>query len=177
MAVQSKGDLEHFYERPDPWGYEDNPGDLNRRARLLAALPEKPYARVLDIGCGEGFVTSRLPGDLVVGIDLSANAVARAKSRSESHVTYMQRSLFDLPHAWRTELFDLIVVTGVLYPQYIGRAYLLAFTIIDNLLKVGGHLVCSHIFDWYKFRFPYTTLTREYYRYRDYTHVLEVYVK
>jgi 2-polyprenyl-3-methyl-5-hydroxy-6-metoxy-1,4-benzoquinol methylase len=177
MAIQSKENLEEWYEKPDPWGYETNPADLNRRAMLLSVIPQKPYARVLDIGCGNGFVTNRLPGDSIIGIDQSENAIAYARSRKAPHIEFLQKSFFELQEANWSRRFDLIVITGVLYPQYIGEGRLLAYTIIDELLKPGGHLVCAHILEWYQCRFPYITVTREYYPYRDYSHILEVYVK
>ena len=46
-------------------------------------------------------------------------------------------SLFDLPTLQWDQSFDLIVITGVLYPQYIAQGETLAYTIIDNLLKTG----------------------------------------
>jgi hypothetical protein len=73
--------------------------------------------------------------------------------------------------------FDLVVITGVLYPQYIGEGQRLVYTIIDDLLEAGGHLVSAHIAEWYQCRFPYISVTREYYRYREFSHVLEVYIK
>ncbi len=177
MPVQSREELEQWYEKPDPWGYETNPDDLNRRAMLLSVLPRKRYKNVLDIGCGDGFVTWRLPGDSIVGVDISANAIAYAKSKNHPNVEYLQKSLFELPEMGWQHRFDLIVITGVLYPQYIGEGRMLAYTIIDDLLELGGHLVSAHILEWYHCRFPYITLTREYYRYREYSHILEVCLK
>ena len=169
--------MEKWYEKPDPWGYESNKEDLTRRAMLLSVIPQKRYERVLDIGCGDGFITQRLPGESIIGVDLSANAIAHAQSRKLSHIEFLQKSIFELPETEWNHCFDLIIITGVLYPQYIGKGHLLVYTIIDELLKPGGHLICAHIFEWYKCRFPYITITREYYRYREFSHILEVYVK
>jgi 2-polyprenyl-3-methyl-5-hydroxy-6-metoxy-1,4-benzoquinol methylase len=177
MSIQSRDELERVYTSPDPWGYSGNKDDVIRRSRLLSVLPKRHYERVLDIGCGDGFVTRQLPGDSIVGIDLSANAIAFANSPADSRIKYQQMSFFDLPHAGWAHSFDLIVITGVLYPQYIGEGNRLATVIVDELLKDGGHLVTAHIFEWYRLRFPYTALVREYYGYREYTHVLEVYEK
>jgi predicted TPR repeat methyltransferase len=175
--VQSPNELERFYAKPDPWRFEDNPEDLGRRARLLSVIPPKRYSQVLDIGCGDGFITNRLPGESIIGVDLSANAVKYANEKAGPRISYMQKSLFDLSHIQWKNKFDLIVITGVLYTQYVGQAYLLVSTIVDDLLQSDGILICSHISEWYSFRFPYTTLAREYYQYREYTHVLEVYLK
>lgn len=176
MSIQSREELESWYRIPDPWGYESNTDDLNRRAMLLSVLPKKRYERVLDIGCGDGFVTHRLPGAVILGVDLSEKAIEYAKRRETPHIEYRRLSLFELPAA-RLGHFDLVVITGVLYPQYVGNGHLLAYTIVDDLLESGGHLVCAHIAEWYRSRFPYVTVSREYYRYREYSHILEVYVK
>ena len=176
-VLQSIDELETWYEKPDPWDYENNPDDLKRRAMLLSVLPEKQYRKVLDIGCGDGFVTVRLPGEEIIGIDISANAISHASKKTLPHIEYHRYSLFDLPELGWDQSFDLIVITGVLYPQYVGDSELLAYVIIDDLLQPGGHLVSCHIEEWYRARFPYITLKREYYPYREHTHILEVYLK
>jgi len=58
-----------------------------RRTLLEAGL--KPGMRVLDIGCGPGFVTELIhsivgPTGEIVGVDISPSAVALAKSRCEA---------------------------------------------------------------------------------------------
>lgn len=176
-VLQSIEELEKWYEKPDPWDYENNPDDLRRRAMLLSILPEKKYKKILDIGCGDGFVTVRLPGEEIIGIDISANAIGHARKNALPHIKYHQCSLFDLPGLGWGQSFDLIVITGVLYPQYVGNSESLAYIIVDDLLQPGGHLVSCHIEEWYRARFPYITLECEYYPYREYTHVLEVYLK
>ena len=175
--LQPLPELEKWWEKKDPWEYDNNPDDLHRRAMLLSALPRKKYKRILDIGCGNGFVTHRLPGEEITGIDVSENAIHHARKSAPPHIQYQQASLFHLPHLNWDSAFDLIVITGVLYPQYIGRSNWLVYLIIDDLMKSGGDLVCCHIDEWYSARFPYVTLDREFYPYREYVHNLEVYRK
>ncbi len=175
--LQTKDELENFYKIPDPWNYEKNPEDLNRRAILLSVIPPKKYSKVLDIGCGNGFITRNLPGDEIIGIDISENAINHARKTSPQHIKYFQYSLFDLPFLDLGQSFDLVVITGVLYPQYIGNSEKLVYIIIDDLLKHGACLVSCHIEEWYSARFPYITLHREYYSYREYVHLIEVYLK
>jgi SAM-dependent methyltransferase len=177
MSVQSKEELDGFYTERDPWGYRSNKDDAMRRARLLSVIPRKQYCRVLEIGCGDGFVTSQLPGDAVIGIDLSRRAIEYARGQADVRTTFRQMSLFDLPYAGWRNTFDLIVIAGMLYPQFIGEGARLVTLIVDDLLLPGGHLITAHIFEWYRLRFPYTTLSRQYYRYREYSHVLEAYQK
>jgi len=70
-----------------------------------------------------------------------------------------------------------VVVTGVLYPQYVGRAYALVDAVVDRLLEPGGTLVSCHVDEWYRHRFPYSLIDACLYRYRDLTHRLEVLLK
>lgn len=178
-TLQPIEELEKWWEDPDPWDYENNPDDLNRRSMLLSVIPQRKYKKTLDIGCGNGFITTHLPGDIVIGIDVSKNAIQHAKTRSRNlkHIEYFQISFFDLAHQNWDNVFDLIVITGVLYPQYIGHSNKLSYIIIDGLLESGGTLISCHIDEWYSCRFPFITLGREYYPYREYTHILEVYQK
>lgn len=182
--VQDKQDLEKWYSSEDPWEYRTHPDDAKRKTYLLGELPQKIYKKVLDIGCGEGFVTRELPGDEVIGIDLSEQAIGRAKQAATKRdagldakkLDFMALSLFDLPGKFDQE-FDLMVITGVLYQQYIGEAQASVRIIVDKLLKPGGILACVHVSEWYRMRFPYFRLKEVFYQYREYTHLLEIYAK
>ena len=176
--VQATAELEAHYNEPDPWGYERNPDDARRRNELLSLLPTVPFQRVLDIGCGDGFVTFSLPGDQIVGVDLSEKAIkwagAKAERREDSErFRFVQSSFFDLPSQDLGQ-FDLIVITGLLYPQYIGKGAVFARMVIDYALRPGGFLVSCHIENWSPPRFSYNLVDIIKYPYRDYTHVLEV---
>jgi SAM-dependent methyltransferase len=174
--IQSKDELENWYSESDPWGYFKNPQDAMRKARILAAIPKLEYENILDIGCGNGFLTNDLPGKNVVGLDISEKVVEWANKNARPNVHYQAGSLFDLPDLDLPQM-DLLVITGVLYPQYIGRARRLAIVLIDQILKPGGILVASHIYAWLETRFPYLTISREYFPYREYSQVLEVFTK
>lgn len=174
---QDKEYLEKFYSEEDPWKYRDSKDDLNRRERILAALPDFEYENTLDIGCGNGFITEKLPGAHIYGVDISENAIQWAKQHSQNdRITYLTGSIFDLPGLELPEM-DLIVVTGVLYPQYIGKSCSLMRIILDSLLKQGGILLSSHVHEWYQIRFPYMTVSREWYPYRNFYQIMEVYCK
>lgn len=175
-TMQDLNALESWYQCDDPWGYESNPDDAKRVDVLLSELPSGHYRRVLDIGCGQGFVTRKLPGDEVLGMDVSATAIERAQRLESGRLKFMQCSLFNAGQLSGPR-FDLIVITGVLYPQYIGRSLPIIYRIVDQLLEDDGVLVSVHIDEWYRARFPYLLLREHCYSYREYTHRLEVYVK
>jgi SAM-dependent methyltransferase len=176
-GVQSKAELEDFYAEPDPWHYDEVADDAARVARLLAAIPPRDYDRTLDVGCGNGFVTAQLPGRERVGIDLSERAVAYAAERvpttEERPVRFLAGSLFEADPA-ELGTFDLVVITGVLYPQYIGGGRVVAVERIKALLRPGAIVASVHIDEWDAPRLPLTTLTISVDRYREYFHRLEI---
>lgn len=180
MTVQPKKDLEKFFTNKDPWDYETNPYDRDRKEILLNQLKKLPKPKkVLDIGCGHGFITRDLPGDKVIGVDIAENAVKQAKKNAQKHVSYVAANLFDLLTIKQisNNKYDLIIITGVLYSQYIGESNTAVYEIIDDLLNDNGYLVSVHINEWYKSSFPYPQLNMTMYKYREYMHILEVYKK
>ena len=74
--MQTKEELEQWYDNKDPWGYETNKEDTMRLKKLLSLL-DKKYHKALDIGAGEGFVAKHLPADMISGIELSEVAKSR----------------------------------------------------------------------------------------------------
>lgn len=181
VEIQKPEELDAFYADPDPWGYRSNVDDDRRRMELMSVLPRRNYARCLDIGCGNGFVTFYLPGEEVVGIDLSQKAIQWASERAAEQprperFRFEAMSLFD-PALKGLGRFDLVVVTGVLYEQYIGKGKSVVRALVDDALEEGGVLVSCHIRDWAPLRFPYSLLDMTMYPYREYTHQLEVYRK
>ncbi len=179
--LESAVELDRFYAVPDPWAYDDNSSDARRVAELRALLPRVQYKRVLDIGCGNAYLTSQLPGDHVLGCDVSSEAVHWAEQRvrarpDRDRFEFFRASLFELD-SLGLGCFDLVVVTGVLYPQYVGRAYSLVNIIVSSLVRPDGILVSCHIEDWYDHRFPLTRVAQSRYPYREFEHLLEVFIR
>ncbi|MBW4561185.1 MAG: class I SAM-dependent methyltransferase [Mojavia pulchra JT2-VF2] len=174
--LQPLKDLEIFYQQDDPWQYENTPDDKKRKEIILSEIPNKDYKNVLDIGCGHGFITRDLPGKNILGVDISSNAIIQAKKHETTNLKFIQSSIFDIPKKTSVK-FDLIIITGVLYPQYIGSSHNLIYLIIDQLIVDNGILICCHIDDWYRTRFSYLMLEYYLFEYRQYTQRLEIYVK
>lgn len=82
----STAPLRSFYEQPEVPA-SSGPDRARRHARLLReALRDVPApALIVDVGCGDGAATALAaqlnPGHRIVGIDWSADALARARSR------------------------------------------------------------------------------------------------
>jgi predicted TPR repeat methyltransferase len=180
-TIQNAESLDRFYEDSDPWGYRSSADDERRRSELLAALPFRRYQRGLDIGCGNGFLTFSLPAEQMLGVDVSAKAIewAERERGSQAHpdrFSFLHSSLFELDPD-RLGTFDLIVVTGVLYEQYIGKGSALVRLLVDGLLQQGGILASCHIREWNPPSFAYDRLDTSVYPYRGYAHQLEIYKK
>jgi len=176
--IEDREALDTFYASDDPWSYDDNPADERRAAELLALVGHLNPERTLDIGCGNGFLTLSLPGREVLGCDLSGKAVEAARRRSSQRgqsdrIRFEECSLFDLSPA-KFGRFDLIVVTGVLYPQYIGRATSVARLIIDDMARPGCHIASCHILDWDPPRLAHVLVDQSIYPYRNFNHLLEI---
>lgn len=178
VSVQSSSELDAFYQIDDPWGYDTNPHDQRRRSELLSLIGHLRPRRTLDIGCGNGFVTLTLPGKEVIGVDLSEMAVKHARQRASqlangTRFRFEAMDIFDVDPE-RLGLFDLVVITGVLYPQYIGGAICVVRAIIDAIAAPGAVIASCHISDWKPPRLAHVLIDEVVYPYWDYTHLLEV---
>lgn len=174
--IQKIKDLEDWHNKKDPWDYENNKHDFKRKQILLSEIPDIQYKNVLDIGCGQGFITKDLPGVNVFGVDISNKAIEYAKEQECDNLKFFQGSIFEVDKYFDFD-FDLIIITGVLYEQYIGKSNTLIYNIIDKLLAKRGVLVSVHINEWYYSQFPYLKIKQIYYPYREYNHTLEIYSK
>jgi len=102
----------------------------------------KPGARVLEVGCGNGFTAGQFTalGCEVVGIDLSEQGITQAR-RAHPGARFEQlladsRILENLGCA----PFDLVVSTEVVEHLYAPRAYMAG---CFQALRPGGRFVCS----------------------------------
>lgn len=159
MAQQSKQDIEEWYKKEDPWGYEDNGDDRDRKQYILDALsPYAPFKRALDIGAGEGFITKDLPANKIEAIELSETAAKRIPSS----VKVVKEP---------SGKYDLIVLTGVLYDHY-DREKMLEWA-KDHC---NGIILTCNIEDWEINPLPNDKLVHHYtFPYRTYTQSLKVY--
>ena len=99
------------YEKEDPWQYKTNADDIKRKEIIIELArsysPKQGYERALDIGAGEGWITTDLPAREIYGYDASAIAM----SRFPSNVRPLSRRRVK-------GSFDLVIATGILYKDY-----------------------------------------------------------
>lgn len=174
MIEQITAELEEMYDSPDPWSYEDNFWDYKRVAEMKIATQSLKPINVLDIGCGNGFMTQHLPGDRIVGIDISRKAIDYASNRGIPNAVFLCGSIQNAVSLCVGEKFDLICITGVLYDKWVGTDYGKIISIIRQLSAPVSTLLTCHIAEWYKIIMPFDLLYEKKYRYRDHTHLLNI---
>lgn len=160
--MQTKSDLELWYKEPDAWNYFNNPEDTKRRQKILDVLKPYKFNTALDIGAGEGYITRILPAKKIFFQELSDLASSRQPQEFE-RVTFQTN-----------KVFDLVVATGIFYPQY-DYEEMQDFAI--RTLKRGGILLTVHIESWEKpIEHPdIVEIHTETYPYREYTHKLRLF--
>ncbi|HYM62665.1 MAG TPA: class I SAM-dependent methyltransferase [Thermoanaerobaculia bacterium] len=118
---------------------------------LVGMLPDRRYREVLDVGCGIGVLARQLAphAERVLGIDLSQEAVQRARTLSESvpNLEFSQADVTCLDDDGRR--FDLIVVADIIYylaPITDAMLKMLASRIAARLAPNGLLLLVNHFF-------------------------------
>lgn len=106
----------------------------------LDALERGEVHRILDVGCGDGFLTEKIAERShahVVGIDPSAAMLTRARERNSQRLSFVE---LDVRTMTFDEPFDLIVSANALHwvPDLAG-----AFTRMFAAQAPAGRLVCQ----------------------------------
>ena len=153
--MQTKQELEDWYSVEDPWQYKTTDDDLYRKNKILSILSN--YETALDIGCGEGFVTTHLPATKIFGIELSDNASLRLPQ----NVTRLSEPIGK---------YELVITTGTLYQQYNHQQ-------ITNWIKQSAshHILVGGIKDWMIWSDFGKVIKEIEFQYREYTQIVRLY--
>ncbi len=140
-----RGFFDRIYLRRNPWHYEGTPYQRQKCDAALAVIPRQNYARVLEVGCGEGLFSELLLEDRsigeLIGLDISARAVQRAGARCArfSNARFEAENALTAP---LTGAFDLIIACEVLY--YLGAALAPLAERLAQHLTPTGRIVLVH---------------------------------
>lgn len=157
--MQSKSEIETWWSTPDAWGYQTNSDDKLRKEIILEVLSSfGQFKKALDIGAGEGWITSDLPADKIYGIEISDNAAARFP-KNVVRITEPKGK------------YDLIICTGMLYQHYDYRTF--QGWIEDHAEDI---VLTSSIKEWEMNELPKEKQIHvQEFKYRDYTQILRVF--
>ena len=147
--------FEEAYTRSDdPWASASPRYRYQQRKyeQIMELLPDRPFPRTLDLGCGLGLLSQRLAkrSGTVLGLDFASAALGHARKRAAgiANLSFAQGDVLDLP-ADLDGSFDLIVLADVLY--YLSplddRTLKTVSARVADLLKPGGLcLLANHFF-------------------------------
>jgi SAM-dependent methyltransferase len=120
--MRTAADFDSFYATSDPWGVTRANVQIANLRRHLS--PIVSGQSVLDVGCGEGFLTEAVLGSAksIMGIDISSVAIDRARARSLNNAHFEQSDFLDCSFSG----YDLISALECLYylrPGELGRFF------------------------------------------------------
>lgn len=141
--------FENLYRTdPDPWHLDGAPYEERKRELTLASLPRARYGRAFEPACAAGQITALLATrcDEVVAMDLVTIALERLRQRRLSRVDVRRGAM---PHDWPEGVFDLVVLSEVLYFLSPEQRALTARMTVEGLADDGQVLAVHwrHDFD------------------------------
>ena len=166
----------------DPYQYWGNPEDAKRLNHLQHFLGDANPTLTADVGCGEGFITEHLPGKEIYAFEKSRAALdtfrgrmSKTKRNSLGTIHYVNWNVFDAPPL--ENKFDLVIITGLLYPHLLESAGNLAVENICKLGRRGATYISVHVSEWGSFAPPLDLIDEHMYSYRNQVHKIEVFRK
>jgi len=130
-----------YTQRIDPWDFRTSAYERAKYAATVDALPRSHYRRALEIGCSIGELSRvlRQRADRVLGLDVSAVAVNEAR-RVHGDVSGLQFEVAEMPREFPDGIFDLVVLSEVLYFLDVHEIDVLAGR-IARALEPAGHCI------------------------------------
>lgn len=117
----------------------DQPWNINIHYDGLLAHLAQPGDRVLDVGCGDGFLSARLAdvGCEVIGLDVDAGVLQRARARWPTRRVRWIRADVMTTDVLEPESFDVVVSNAALH--HLPNPHE-ALTRLASLVRPGGRL-------------------------------------
>ena len=129
---ESVKDWNDFYSKANPWGLDGSLADFIRIKIINNCFKNKNFKNGIDIACGEGFLLNNL--DFIKkkkGIDLSINAINRAKQKYPNIEFYVGNPFLDFN---LDEKFEFVsCFEGLYYPTSLKDRK----KALKNLLRYG----------------------------------------
>jgi 2-polyprenyl-3-methyl-5-hydroxy-6-metoxy-1,4-benzoquinol methylase len=92
--------------------------DFLVRERIIPVLGNIKNLKILDIGCGEGYISRKLArkGAIVEAFDNDLEMINLAKKAGTSNgkINYTVKDLTDIKKSYINKLFDIIIISGVI---------------------------------------------------------------
>jgi cyclopropane fatty-acyl-phospholipid synthase-like methyltransferase len=128
-----------YTANPDPWNFAASPYERAKYTLTLNALPKPHYRSTLEVGCSIGVLTRSLAlrCDIVIAVDAAPTPIIEARRRCADLRNVLFEQMF-VPEQWPAGMFELIVLSEVVYylsPEDVSR---LAARVVDSLPERGS---------------------------------------
>lgn len=141
---------EHYFHKmyrdsDDPWGFANRWYEQRKYALTMAALSKRRYRRAFEAGCSIGVFTEQLASrcDEVLAVDLSPKAIDIARQRLLPMADRVTVEAGNFVDDWPAGVFDLIVLSEVLY--YLdGSQFDAVIGKVADALTDDGEMVAVH---------------------------------
>ncbi|WP_045218686.1 class I SAM-dependent methyltransferase [Desulfonatronum thioautotrophicum] len=134
------------YRKQDTYNYATSEEERIKRDRIAAFLNDRHYANILEVGCGEGYMTTVMAplGDRLLGIDISKIAVERAKRMHAENprISFQQADVFTFQPP---DAYDLITCSEILCYLNLEQINLAVRNLVAHLTP-GGRLLAVDVF-------------------------------
>jgi trans-aconitate methyltransferase len=133
-----------YAQHSDPWRFATSDYERGKYALTLDALPKARYEAAGEIGCSIGVLTRSLAlrCERLLAVDASSAPLTAARQRCVDRPNVTFKKMF-VPAQWPTGLFDLFVLSEVVYYLNKDDVALLASKVLQSL-KARGDIVMVH---------------------------------
>jgi ubiquinone/menaquinone biosynthesis C-methylase UbiE len=101
---------------PDAFHHHPNPVvrfiEGKRVKAILTLIHDSKEDRILEVGCGAGNILEKAPGGKLLGVDISALILTKAKQKLSQKVSLFQADALNLP--FKDQVFQQIICSEVL---------------------------------------------------------------
>jgi cyclopropane fatty-acyl-phospholipid synthase-like methyltransferase len=129
---------------PDPWNFAASPYERAKYTLTLNAMPKPRSRSALEVGCSIGVLTHSLASrcDSLLAVDAAQAPLIEARRRCADLPSVRFEQMF-VPDQWPDEVFDLILLSEVVY--YLSRKDVgrLASKVMRSLAP-GGSVILVH---------------------------------
>ena len=146
------GDFEEFYKtEDDPWQQAGKEGEMSTyykwsRQRLLKRLCPEKNDKILEVGCGLGYLTKLIsdefPYTTCDGLDISKTAVNKA-SKLFPELTFTQGDICSKDFL-KTYKYDFILLSQILW--YVIESFPIVLGNCNDILNKNGKLIITQAF-------------------------------
>lgn len=101
---------------PDPWRFATSDYERAKYDATIAVLPSENFSSAFEVGCSIGVLTRRLAEHCkrLLAVDVSEVALAQARARC-ALFRHVEIRKMRVPEAWPDGMFDLIILSEILY--------------------------------------------------------------